>query len=1073
MGGSLGRYPEGATLSSDSTPTRVFDMMLPALVRWRTYSVLVCLVVLGPLARPASSQVPLPLGRPFSGSIQCRIETTGTGYSDKQVHTWTLTEGVPSTVNTVDGTVAIHPAQWSASGDGSLDYRSSGGNLIIFYHDGWKMAAGPIDASIALRIRGSDLAVELWHTPAVVTDGISGAFSRFGDPFNNGQPEPWKEPAREAPLPTMQGSRTGTSLSGTTTAKLTGTFVPHRQPNGSEVVETCTWQLAPAAQSNVPPPPPPPQSSNGSPAPQTGTIAGGRIDAPVRPRATDARTSTEAATPAAAATPTVVTTPALFTTPVLLASLPDGPWSGQVRCELDVQQAGYARHETQTWTLTGEKLAPNGVMRIYGAMWTYAGSGKLERVQDARTVSAHWEIKVPPTPAPFAFFIRASDQKLIIRLWHAQKVLYDALSGTREITVNGKARPPEAIKQAVSEWQLPWFDVAPSPSINASVSVQTEGLGAELGQRGRPPSAMCTYQFSKTGDAQSPGATPISSGASGTLSAISPTSGSAVAKTPAEPPSTNQPPVDAGIATRAPGAAVPAAPPGATAVVGATGGVTLSRAAECATTGPAATTTVTPGGVSFRWPQLAGATGYAISRSDIGSLTAAPITALSYTHAAALDYRNTPYKYAIAALYSDGKCAITNVTVTAPKPVVPRVTPTVTPGEQTSRVNLTWGDQADHPTSYLVLGPGLHEAGAEVTAGANGQALDIDKLPAGNLEWLVMPFWRTPTGIMSDVSNAARVTATVTVTSGKYQIFIAGFRVNNQTYDDPVNRDGWVDEIYAAASVAKWEGGAVKSNEVAKSWVYGDANASGRIRAGSGSGNGGLKAGDVVPSGWSPSSAQLPPETDAHRFPMKVWEGTLRIGDVLSVRPTLWEFDGDSGAYEYWRAWALSSPTWGSGLASPGLAATKGPSSPLYQFASAAQFADPGEALDAAFERDYVQPTAADGDRFDKGMKKTAGRFWPGKDRIVGLDGYVRDMRGLFVAPTASGSTEEFDYSRIHWVDRQVAFTREKIEAALNAPGSQGFPPGVIAISLVDEDHNPLGPLHGDYTLYLRVVRMP
>jgi hypothetical protein len=31
----------------------------------------------------------------------------------------------------------------------------------------------------------------------------------------------------------------------------------------------------------------------------------------------------------------------------------------------------------------------------------------------------------------------------------------------------------------------------------------------------------------------------------------------------------------------------------------------------------------------------------------------------------------------------------------------------------------------------------------------------------------------------------------------------------------------------------------------------------------------------------------------------------------------------------------------------------------------------------------------------------------------------------------------------------------------------------VIPISLVDEDHNPLGPLHGDYAIYLRVQRMP
>ena len=66
-----------------------------------------------------------------------------------------------------------------------------------------------------------------------------------------------------------------------------------------------------------------------------------------------------------------------------------------------------------------------------------------------------------------------------------------------------------------------------------------------------------------------------------------------------------------------------------------------------------------------------------------------------------------------------------------------------------------------------------------------------------------------------------------------------------------------------------------------------------------------------------------------------------------------------------------------------------------------------------------------------------------------------------------------YDLSKIYWLDRQVAFTREKIETALNSSGSGRLQPGVIAFSLVAEDHNPLGPLQGSYTLYLRVQRVP
>ena len=72
------------------------------------------------------------------------------------------------------------------------------------------------------------------------------------------------------------------------------------------------------------------------------------------------------------------------------------------------------------------------------------------------------------------------------------------------------------------------------------------------------------------------------------------------------------------------------------------------------------------------------------------------------------------------------------MTVTAPRPITPKVTPTVTAGATGSRVNLKWSDQADLPSGYLVLGPGLHENGAEVEASRTGQALNVDNVPAGD-----------------------------------------------------------------------------------------------------------------------------------------------------------------------------------------------------------------------------------------------------------------------------------------------------------------------------------------------------
>jgi hypothetical protein len=170
------------------------------------------------------------------------------------------------------------------------------------------------------------------------------------------------------------------------------------------------------------------------------------------------------------------------------------------------------------------------------------------------------------------------------------------------------------------------------------------------------------------------------------------------------------------------------------------------------------TTNALPGSVTFNWLALSGAT-YTVSRKDLGVVTPTPIAGSPYTHTAAIDYR-TPYQYSITATFADNRCATTNVSVTGPKPLVPQVTATVTQGV-TGKVHLAWGVQADRPTSYLVLGPGLKNDGAEVSAAAAGQSIDIESLPSGTHEWLITPLWKTPAGIMSDVTTAAHAKATI------------------------------------------------------------------------------------------------------------------------------------------------------------------------------------------------------------------------------------------------------------------------------------------------------------------------
>ncbi len=178
-------------------------------------------------------------------------------------------------------------------------------------------------------------------------------------------------------------------------------------------------------------------------------------------------------------------------------------WSGSIQCQLDVEQEGYSRHEVQSWTLTGGELPPNGDAHYYGANWTATGRGALQKAQGSRTTIAQWAVSVPPMEAPLALFAR--NGKLHIRLSHSRKTLYNAVTGTRQISVNGVPQQRGPFTFMVEEWPLPWIDTTPGVNLSGTLTIQTAGIGGEL--PGAPVPAACQYQFTKTG---APGATPVS-----------------------------------------------------------------------------------------------------------------------------------------------------------------------------------------------------------------------------------------------------------------------------------------------------------------------------------------------------------------------------------------------------------------------------------------------------------------------------------------------------------------------------------------------------------------------------------
>lgn len=169
--------------------------------------------------------------------------------------------------------------------------------------------------------------------------------------------------------------------------------------------------------------------------------------------------------------------------------------------------------------------------------------------------------------------------------------------------------------------------------------------------------------------------------------------------------------------------------------------------------------------------------------------------------------------------------------------------------------------------------------------------------------------------------------------SGRYRVVIAGFSVAKVQNDDLLNVDGHGNEVYAAAAVVSWNRSTsqLMSFNTVETLDYGEVRADGffgnRIKAGTGSMNGGIVAGNKVPSEYDPSGGGLPaPASD--RFPLLVWEGTLTAGaESIVVCPSIWERDSVRAQFDNYKAnWGKVSP---SSLMSSAVIANKSSSSTL------------------------------------------------------------------------------------------------------------------------------------------------
>jgi hypothetical protein len=351
-------------------------------------------------------------------------------------------------------------------------------------------------------------------------------------------------------------------------------------------------------------------------------------------------------------------------------------------------------------------------------------------------------------------------------------------------------------------------------------------------------------------------------------------------------------------------------------------------------------------------------------------------------------------------------------------------------------VVLTW-TAVPGAGSYLLGGPGTN-VGITVV----GLSQTLTGIPQGTHTWTVATMYN-PGGVLTTANQWSRATTTVTNTSGRYRITLSGYRVSRATFDERVNGNG--DEVHAAVGVAtidRRDTSVVQPWSVVKSDPYGDVGRNpGYVRAGSFTPTGGLWAGDVVPTGTDPRIASGMPSPT--RFPLAIWEGTLRDGiEAVVVKPTLWEIDGQLDAYDSWVT--LRDPR--------------------------GNYQQPAR-VGAVNARDHAAQMAAIKDRADRGdltvLRGTPGIFCSsfychgGFDRPIGID-----ESGCINYPVGHGV----------WCDFAVVFTREGIERALSATYQVGgVPPGLVTISLIEPPGVDAvkGGYDGSYELYLRMERVP
>lgn len=304
--------------------------------------------------------------------------------------------------------------------------------------------------------------------------------------------------------------------------------------------------------------------------------------------------------------------------------------------------------------------------------------------------------------------------------------------------------------------------------------------------------------------------------------------------------------------------------------------------------------------------------------------------------------------------------------------------------------------------------------------------------------------------------------------SGRYRVVANGFSVIHESYDDMFSLDGKYDEVYGGFTMLHYDRktGDVLDRDLRRTKVLGDIhNFPDRLRAGSASGSGGLRAGDSYPDpGHARYRGQDGAEPNSQTFPFKVWEGTLTDGaDAAIILPTMWEKDNDGSTYDAWNLAEVGSASqiWFDQAVQQALRQT-----------SLGVIAPPGSITPNQSPTFGEHAVGAIGFFAAIGQPWVGGLILGSRDRPIGM---VPAGPGGLVSSLGAALPR-----------RAIVLTREIIEHSLNGskilpdPASLGpgnawmlayfdVPVGVIPVLLRD---GPGQNLQANYVMYLQVERM-